>query len=472
MGLGGILVIAALVLSLFIFGFLIFKSAGTFGVLHSILVCILFIECWVFMIFAAGVQGTRVKFTKLAFQNEQKLKAADESTKQLRWGDYNDQNLNAYVPARSELRRLTTDRGRVWRSVMYQAKQGENFSLSLASADAVDENAFAEDPAAGAAAPATVESLPVDLVVYGFSERDDNDLGQPLPQTYLGEFKVISAQAESVELEPATPLSPAQLAETQGPWTLYELMPADSHQAFANEGSGRTNEEIFGHMDEAAISELLAGIADPDRKTAAIERYTRDGTAARDDDPVDNIWVQVEMLKNFETGVDNTGDTADASRGYFDPDGKSIDARLKRGAEDGSVKLTTEMRDQMIILNEPEAQKLIAAGNAQLVQRFYVRSLTDYRQAFSNLGIKMQDVTQRIQLYTRELTEVGNTNQLGQQMLADEQTVNSRLSQDSTGFTKEVAALESAVTVAEADLAKLKSNISTLFNSVQRSGGL
>lgn len=471
MGLGGILVSVAIFFSVLAFGYLIFKSAAGWGVLHAILICTLFIECWVFLFFAAGVQGFRVKHTKAAAENIQKAEEAAQRTDQLRWGDYNDKNLNAYVPAKSELRRLTTDRGRVWRRVSFIQKQGEGFNLELSSGPALGADNLDADPAAAAAGPSS-ESLPVDLVVYAFAE-EENAEGQPMPVHYLGEYKVVSSQNGAVSVNPSMKLTPTQqqLVNQAGSWTLYELMPGDSHTAFKTSGSEDTDDEIFGHMEDAELNDLFAGVPDA-RRQSVIERYLRDGTQATDTDPVENIWVQVNIVKNKDINVDNVGDSADASRPYFDPEGQAIDPRLKRGTDDGTVQLTTDMRDQRIVLKEDDAQKLIDSGNAELVKRFFVRKLIDYRQAFSNETIRLQDVLQRIEAYTRARDQMTSANQAGQNMLAEEQTVNTKLRQDADGYSKEVNVLTTAATEAEEDLANLKSRISTMYNNVQNSASL
>jgi hypothetical protein len=170
--------------------------------------------------------------------------------------------------------------------------------LELSSAEAAVAEDLAADPAAGQPTDSTIssESLPVDLVVYAFSE-EFNEQGRPIPTFYLGEHKVAASQDGSVTLEPTLPLSEAQQAFINSgaatSWTLYELMPIDSHTAFAAPGSQPTDEEIFGRMDEETIRALLANVpAEEGRQEQLIASYMRDGQQARNDDPSDRVWVQ------------------------------------------------------------------------------------------------------------------------------------------------------------------------------------
>ncbi len=48
MSLGGILILVLLVVSLFVFIYLIVITSKSWGILQTILLCFLFIECWVF----------------------------------------------------------------------------------------------------------------------------------------------------------------------------------------------------------------------------------------------------------------------------------------------------------------------------------------------------------------------------------------------------------------------------------------
>lgn len=491
MGLGGILVLLLLLVSVIVFIYVIVVTAKGWGILHTMLLCILFIECWVFLVFAAGVHGTRVKFTEQAAKNKKSLDDAVAMQESLLWGELDPSNINldAVIPVKAELRRMTTDRGRVWRGVTYLQSDGSTFSLELTPAQAaVDE--LAVDPDAAAAAPAVMssESLPVDLVVYAFAEELNTD-GRPIPIYYLGEYTVASSQDGAVTLKPTLELNADQkqyiATGSAASWTLYELLPQDSHSAFAAPGSQPTDEEIFGRMDEETIAQLMANIPVQDeRQQVVIDSYLRDGKRATIDDPADSIWIQVNVLKKFSIDVDS-GEVAavigkekeaDSGRGYFDSTGRSLDVRLKRSGaesdgnvESGSVQLGPEARNR-IVWKQEAAEKYLDNGTFELVQRIYVRPLIDYEQAFNDQSNRSQKVAERIALYQRETDELNKANQLGQEMIGFEQVENQKLSSDYQGYTREISALDGAVQQAQTQLGNLRRELGALYQAIQAVG--
>lgn len=472
MGVGGILILLLLLVSVLVFGFLVFKSARGWGVLHTLLICTLFIECWVFLVFAAGVQGTRVKFTKAASENQARAEAAEQRTTQLQWGsgDVNSVNIDGVIPAKGELRRQTSDQGRVWRGLSFLQENNGNYELELVSADAPADDLVADAPAANAV-PSS-ESLPVNLVVYAFASEPNED-NQMLPVFYLGEYLVTASQDGLVTLKPTIEPLDVQSeyisAGNAATWTLYELLPVDSHRAFAAPGSQSTDEEIFGRMDEETLTELFAGIPEGERRQKMLDTYLRDGKRAADDDPLKSVWVQLNMLKNYEDSVDSLEDANATERGYFDTTGRSIDARLKRGAdgEDGTVQLTPNDKGELIVMKAEAAQTLIDNGTAELVQRLFVRPLIDYEHAFNTFVVSMHEVSERIDLIQREIAQLQRANQLGQEQISEEQVENQRLNSDLANYQKELNVLNKAINGATQDVSALKSEMGTLYRNIQ-----
>ena len=108
---------------------------------------------------------------------------------------------------------------------------------------------------------------------------DANEQNQALPNYYLGEFKVTTSQAGQVTLSPTLPLEPAQIEMIKSggatTWALYELLPLDSHTAFAAPGSkpGTDEEAIYGRMDKEALSTLLQRIPDGRRDVVPCHQH-------------------------------------------------------------------------------------------------------------------------------------------------------------------------------------------------------
>ncbi len=475
MGLGGILILLLLLVSLIVFIYVLVITARGWGVLHSLLLSCLFIECWVLIVFSAGVHYRRVNATEEAHKNRLAAEQAQATTQQLLWGDFgvSPDALDAVVPVQGKLRRLTADRGRVWRQVSLLQSADDKYQLELSSSDAVRSAAadpLAEEPAAAAAPkPPSSESLPVNTVVYGFAE-DLNEAGQPIPVYYLGEFVVKQSQAGQVTLEPTLPLYADQQQRIAGGaavnWTLYELLPLDSHDTFAAPGSQPTEEQIFGRMDEETIRGLFANVPDPNRQQQLVDAYLRDGLRASDSDPSETVWVQVKVLKEYELDVDSKEVANATERGYFDVQGRSIDSRLKVG-EGGVVKLTPDMKGAIIVLKEEAAAALINSGVLALEQRVYVRPLIDYEEAFNRHVVRNHEVTESIALATRDTDEMNKANQFGQEMISFRQVEKQELQSDLGNYQKEVELLNQEVAKAAAELDGLKAQIRQMYMSIQ-----
>ncbi len=207
----------------------------------------------------------RAKIPKL----ETDLIAANEQYERLIHGAGDTQGV---LDLEHQLQLIARDRGRVWNQVMpasevsdegqveVEITQPQPHGLAEGSIVFVFESnealtAIAVDPDA----PSAVEdaSEPVEPSVSAGDSADKH---------YLGEFRVIEAKDTGVVLEPVLLINPRtgqRLAESQGPWSLHETMPADRHSIFA----GMTEEELRQLMPAESV-----------------EEYIRQGTPATPDD--------------------------------------------------------------------------------------------------------------------------------------------------------------------------------------------
>ena len=127
------------------------------------------------------------------------------------------------------LQMLTRDRGRVWRQV--------------APAGPLDDQGRR---AVAIPSPAP-HGLEPNTVVYAFEAGNSNPASPESGRQYLGEFRVVEANETGVLLESVNILDQRtgeRLASSQGPWNLYESMPADRYSTFAE-------------LDEAELRERL-----------------------------------------------------------------------------------------------------------------------------------------------------------------------------------------------------------------------
>ncbi len=472
MTLGGIIIILLAVVSLITFVYLIVITARGWGVLHTLMLLCLFFECWTFMFFSAGVLYRRGGWLKQAQTLEKRAVEAEAQTLKLTWGDFegNPDAQVAVVPVQGELRRLTADRGRVWRRLDLISQDNGVYKLELSAATnpAADDLAAPDPAAAPAAAPVDVgSSLPANLVVYGFAEELDAQ-ERPLPTFYLGEFTITQSQGSEVTLTPTLPLQQNQLdtIKTGGAqtWTLYELLPLDSHTAFAAQGSQPADDSIFGRMDEETLTNLLADIPEP-RREDVLRRYLRDGQRAEDSDPPRTRWVRVKVLKEWDIDVDSQEDAIATERGFYDKSGRSIDVRLKRG-EEGRVKLTPE-ENKRIVLKSEVADDLISKGIVELIEPVYVRPLIDYQESFNHLFVRLHEIGEHISLYQRDTAEIAKANQAGQEMISFRQIESQQLTEDLGHYRSEIDVLNEELKQSTDQVTTTKSTIGEMYRTIQ-----
>ncbi|MFO1063872.1 MAG: hypothetical protein U0892_08425 [Pirellulales bacterium] len=479
MSLGGILFLVVAVVSLFVFIYLIVVTARNWGVLHTIMLCFLFLECWTFMVFTAGVLEKRLHWLKIA--DDRSRKAVDEEAKSrvILYGAIGQQSdlSQALVPVRAELKRMTFDRGRVWRNADLIDSQNSQYRLRLKSqqpAAAADQAgadvaaAPAAQPAAGQAQAANQDvSLPAEMVVYGFSQKELNATTQ-VPSKYLGEFAVTESKNGEVLLRPTIPLEPGQRKAIEDGaatmWTLYELLPLDSHESFAAEGSTSSDGYYFGRMDEEALKSLLQGLPEAPENVLAevVERYMRDGTDAKENDLPANVWTLVEMTKDDSVTVNSAEEANATVGGYFDSIGAAVDVRLKQGTEPKvAVKAGTKL-----LLTQKAAQTLIDNGSAKLTKKIFVRPLNAYEKAFSKNFVHRDDTNKRTLVYQRESTLIDRANQLGQAMITERQVENQKLTADVGQFQKEATFMTAQAQSLSGELEQARAKLVEMYRAL------
>lgn len=189
---------------------------------------------------------------------------------------------------RNELHAVVTRRGRAWYNaiptvqvdpqtggVVVHVQLQEPFVPSAENETKGVLFAFEQDGLVGRPAPAEGESA-------------DPSVAEPAapsgaPRRYVGEFRIVAAQGNTVTLAPALFLTQAEgeaLLASQGPWTLYDVLPLDSHAALAG-------------LDEAAVRGLFRVDQREGRSRQTFEQiadsFLRDGQPAAADDPPQRV---------------------------------------------------------------------------------------------------------------------------------------------------------------------------------------
>jgi hypothetical protein len=256
MDLMGMIVWLVVVLTLALFIWMMVKSVKEWGALHAVLVSLMFIQAWCFLFFTAGVASRRNGYVKAYDTLRKKVADRERELDRVRSGDKLNPNpdLDSYIPVTTQLERLSVERGRVWRGANVTGLAQNEATLQLGmvapvvlnqadpnagNANNPGEGAPAVPPNAPAGAPGIDLGITPQTIVHVFGEA--NDQRGLLPSIYLGEFVVTEASGGIIKIKPTSVLTAEQIAAIGSgrfpSWSVYELMPLDSHDAFAVEGS-------------------------------------------------------------------------------------------------------------------------------------------------------------------------------------------------------------------------------------------
>src|SRR5690606_37477892 len=191
---------------------------------------------------------SRAAWHKVKEDLEAQLTRLQSEQEVLKYGDA--ASGEGVLDLQEELNSYSVEAGRRWQGLQVQPGSTPA-NVTLVRAAPVDElppgmvpeqppaDPAAGDPAAGAEPVDAPPLVPEGLVVYGFAEAQQEGLSVPV--FYLGEFRIQSSTPTQVVLAPTGPLEgPQQQAITGGQarqWSLYELLPLDSHDAFVAAGS-------------------------------------------------------------------------------------------------------------------------------------------------------------------------------------------------------------------------------------------
>lgn len=440
------------VLALF-FIFLLVMCWKTWRVLHILSAFFVFGAAVTFLTFASYVLKTQAAWRKLYEAHRAAIAKAEAEQVKLLQGDLIavQQAEDCIRSARAKLNEEVVDRGRVWRE--------------CTPTNAIDADTFkvrtipASQPAGTVPEPSGIEAQ---MVLYVFAEKDSKD-GWKVPGYYLGEFKVDEKTDTDVTISAMLPLDPDQLQRIQqggATWALYEVMPVDSHEVFAQMDE---KEKRMVGMSKEALAEYFPNVfnwpADQyDKFLDSFARFNRDAT---EKDPPEDTWVLVKFLKKHAIQVDSDSPESllSGEARYFDSSGRALEARLRHG-DDGNV--TFEVGDTGIF-DLDTADTLIADGVCEKVKPVYRRQLHDYARFFRQTYLRLRELDESI-LRQRRDTEilVGlRANTEGQALARTAER--DKLAADLKGFQGELAEVTGYAQSLEANWEKARSRLSELY---------
>ncbi len=366
-----------------------------------------------------------------------------------------------------QFNRLLLDRGRVWRQCAPSPPSGTSVVVSTVPPT---ETGQPGDP--NTAQPNGIDA---NMVLYAFRENE-----KQLPIAFLGEFRVTQAEPASVTLEPTMPLDRPQLEVINNPssyWTLYEMMPLDSHRIFSNqdiidEPLDDTPKPIFGEMDGEelrGIFSLVSGVAPDDPFVMAlVAPYVKDGSSANDQEVnmyPENIWQKLEFEKDHKERVDSNNLDPGISGNFFDPEGYAEVSQLKSGGE-----ATFRVNDIGVFpygFDEDKrlVDQLTSSGVCQKLGPVFVRSLHDYEEAFHNIQdrfVKRNEDKRRTQ---RELDDLNASISKTTQQIEYRQQERSELKEDQAGFNRDLEKTNELLAALETQQTMLRAELSELFQT-------
>ena len=285
----------------------------------------------------------------------------------------------------ADLQRLLINRGRIWQ----KCEPGK-----VAASGQVAVNV---EQAGG---PGKISDK---MVVYVFEEGDDQQ-----PREYLGEFKITELAENKVTLAPTLTLTGReikQLSGSKGPWTLYELMPADRHLAFAD----LSEDERRALFPKDVVPKEI------------VDEYVRDGQPAKADDPpqcqVDGRYVRrlrdyKELFRSYQTDQTLFADVTEAlvrDKQYLD-DAKNDADRQVQFAE----QYVTALRaDQAVAVKEQRAAggfRALLDQRLAAMQQIVAKLIKDNLEKAAEIAKLQLLAAERIDARTQTMAQSGAGN--------------------------------------------------------------
>ncbi len=230
---------------------------------NKILIGFIFLGSAAFFYMAARTLKTHEHWRVSVRQHEEKVAEVLAENIELVDGGEGEEARLGIDRTRLELHKLMIDRGRVWYNCEPGQVDAATGALSLTT-DLPDPHQITEK------------------AVLAIVEESDFEGGG----RYLGQFKVTEVAEKQLGMEPTMKMTPKalkRLSGSGGPWTLYEIMPVDNHETFAE-------------LDEEERRALLP--------ETSVADYMKDGQPAEADDPPERLAkdgkTYLRMLRDYE----------------------------------------------------------------------------------------------------------------------------------------------------------------------------
>ena len=426
-------IILASVLFLLLVGFavVVWKAASNWRWFNIVAVVLTMLLALVFLFPTAGVLRSRSAWHEVLESLELRLAQVKAETADITLGEAvgaEASRSGGLIDLQSDLSSLAIEAGRRWRNLQLKGANLQGpVSISLGPPPAND---LAGQPAAPVANAQPL--VPAETLVYGFSEvADDNQM--LVPTYYLGEFIVQASDPNQVTLVPTGTLEQYQVDYIKEgnarSWLLCELLPPDGHVPFIKPFSQADDKNCLGAVDDELVRRLL-GDAPEETQLA----YLEDGRASKPDDPPATKWVELQFTQNHRIEVDSPDERTLEDGGFFDGNGRALDAALQHGADNGFINLK---KGDKLLLKSEGAAELIDQGVAEELGSFFLRPLNDYGFVLRRIRLNLMSLADKKAELTAEELLLKEAISKTDQLLVANQEVKLKLEQDLTQFRVE-----------------------------------
>lgn len=309
-------------------------------------------------------------------------------------------DLEGTIQLGHDLRMINRIRGRVWRGARkadVDQQTGQvtvNFPLRPSTTPTEDDQPEPEEAPAG---PPPELGLVTDAIVYLFEQGPMEGSQESGPRQYLGEFRVDSVTGREAVLEPLDQLeldntAAERLLDSKGPWIVYETMPADDRDLFAD-------------MDEETLRRLLPA--------ESVEEYLRDGTPATPDDPPARL-----------VGIDADGNIVPPD----EADEKAVSQQYRRRLRDYAYLLNDYERERAELvareqaITEDLAKLADALENAKAVEAYRQQELAKWQADLTAVKRDREAVEEHVAALERQIANA-------KRLLADTLRENAQLAE-------------------------------------------
>ncbi len=461
------LIIAAVLLV--VFGVLAFLASKTWKASHLVLLFFVFLMSLAFTAFSTAALKTRGAWKKKHDDLAQQIERKKEQLEQLSFGG--DKDSPSVPQMEIELRKITIDRGRVWRGAVPADLVDGVVTLNLAkwggdSCFALGEEDQPAAPAEGeGAAPAgKPHGIDEGMVLYAFLESSvtgapdaikqalfgDSELPNQdeqgrcrIPFKFLGSFRVAGVEGPNIQVKSVIAATNPEEAG-QGSWVLYEIMPVDQHESLA----GMAPEQLAAIFPES-----------PD-KNQIIQEYAKDMQDAPAGEDPQRTMQRVKFLREYTVDVDV--DEEEKGIEDFDPTGRAVAADLRQG-EPTTFK---EGDTPDVPFDSQTAAKLRADGIVEFVEEapIYVRRLRDYARGFSLDATELQKLNNEYELLKIDNDAIAATAEKARAQIAYREQELKRLGIDQEKLDAELATLSSFRQKLEQEFELKRSEMSSLYH--------